>query len=110
MGNGPESSGDGWRYRGRGPIEITGHDLYKLVSDGLKVDFINHPELLEGPIYGTLSAGLYCQKCNSFADANDFDGYCDTVNFGRKTKTVGDSIGFQDRLKYYNLAKTIFST
>lgn len=46
MGNGNEESGDGWLYRGKSLIQITGKENHEIISEGLKVDFISQPELL----------------------------------------------------------------
>jgi len=46
MGNGDEKSMDGWKYKGRGAIQITGKQMYKLCGDGLKLDLIENPDLL----------------------------------------------------------------
>ena len=42
MGNGPESSGDGWKYRGRGVIMITGKDNYTTLSKDTRIDFVKN--------------------------------------------------------------------
>jgi putative chitinase len=49
MGNGPESSGDGWRYRGRGYCQITGHDNYERFGKLLDVDLLGSPDLATRP-------------------------------------------------------------
>jgi len=59
MGNGDEASGNGYKYRGRGLIQITGKANYALLSDATKLDFINKPELLEQPKYAVMSACWY---------------------------------------------------
>ena len=106
MGNGPESSGDGWRYRGRGPIQITGKNNYAACGQALGLDFVAHPELLVIPSNGALAAGWYWSRvgANGYADRGDFDGVSDLINLGRKTERVGDSIGYADRLAIYKSA------
>jgi len=51
MGNGSESSGEGWKYRGRGIFQLTGKDMYSDASDALGVDFVKHPDWIEGKHY-----------------------------------------------------------
>ena len=51
MGNGPESSGDGWKFRGRGALQLTGHDNYKMLSEYLKrPDVMSNPNLVAGEL------------------------------------------------------------
>lgn len=47
LGNGPEASGDGYRYRGRGLLQITGRTNYKAAEAALRLPLVAHPELLE---------------------------------------------------------------
>ena len=56
IGNGNEQSGDGWKFRGRGLIQITGRYNYEQVTKGLGIDFINNPDLLTTPEYATEAA------------------------------------------------------
>lgn len=74
LGNGPPASGDGWRYRGRGLIQLTGRSNYQQAGAALNVDLENHPELLLQPRYASLSAAWYwsAHGLNSLADAEDF--------------------------------------
>lgn len=52
MGNGPYASGDGYRYRGRGPIQLTGRAAYDHVGDLIGQDLVGLPELMEQPRFG----------------------------------------------------------
>ena len=74
MGNGPEASGDGWRYRGRGPIQLTGRDNYRACGQGIGVDLIADPDLLVTPEPGCLAAAWFWARngLNALADAGDF--------------------------------------
>jgi putative chitinase len=70
MGNGPESSGDGWKFRGRGFLQLTGHDNYKAFSQ-----YINRPDIMDNP---DLVAGeLAIESALWFFDRNKLWGICD---------------------------------
>ncbi len=109
MGNGPVASGDGFRFRGRGLIQVTGHDNYAACGQGLGLDLVAHPELLEQPEHAAASAGWFWAEnnINDCADAGNFDHACDRINKGRDTAPVGDSNGYADRLAIYKRAKTV---
>ena len=51
MGNRDEASGDGWRFRGRGCIQLTGHSGYYHAGQALGVDFVKEPDLVATPKY-----------------------------------------------------------
>lgn len=106
FGNGKETSGDGWRYRGRGPIQITFKDNYRACGDALGIDLVGNPDLLVVPRNGAMSAGWYwnSRNCNEMADAGDFDGVSDLINRGRKTEAIGDATGYASRLALYKRA------
>lgn len=112
FGNGPEASGDGWRYRARGPIGITFLDNYLEMSIALLGDdtLVKKPEYVIDPEFGAAAAARYWQTrgCNELADAADFDGTCDMVNLGKKTVARGDSNGFADRESYFIRATQTF--
>lgn len=82
MGNGPEASGDGWRYRGRG----LGRDNYAACSEALFGDsrLLDTPELLEHPVYAAMSAGWFWQKAglNTLADQGDLLTITKRINGG----------------------------
>lgn len=103
--------GDGRKFRGHGIFQITGRANHQYVSKELGVDFVSNPELLEGPVYACASAGHFwmTHDINRFADIPDFDGCCDMVNRGHKTRAVGDANDYQKRLTAYNLAKKVLN-
>lgn len=86
MGNGDFASGDGWKYRGRGPIQITGKANYELVdkSLGLGGKLVKNPDLLLEPKLGILSAADFWKRnnLNTFADEDDVDGARRKINGG----------------------------
>ena len=106
--------GDGARFRGHGMLQTTGRFNHAAVRDRLRArfphlnvpDFEAEPERLAEPQWAALSAADYIamKNCQRFADAGDFDGYCDTINRGRKTAAEGDSNGWDDRLELYHAA------
>ena len=95
MGNGDEMSGDGWRFKGRGLIQLTGRTNYTLCGTDLEVDLIESPEYLETPEGAARSAGWYWWKnnLNAFADKNDIVGMTKRIN--------GGTIGLEDRKNHY---------
>lgn len=103
MGNGPEGSGDGWRYRGRGILQLTGKDAYRDCGKAIGMDLLSKPELLAQPLGASHSAGWEwsSRDLNKLADAGDFDGISDLINLGHKTAKVGDAIGYADRKEIY---------
>lgn len=114
MGNGPMESGDGWTYRARGPIGVTGKANYAAMRDGLRKilgsdvpDFVADPDQVATPKWGAYCAALFWRDrgCNSYSDAGDFDGVSDVINIGCKTKAVGDSIGYADRWQRRQVAR-----
>lgn len=70
MGNGDESTGDGFMYRGRGLIQLTGKEMYQRLSDEFNEDFVKNPDLLLTPIWCCISAAWYWndKKLNELAD------------------------------------------
>lgn len=95
MGNGPESSGDGYKYRGRGVIQLTGKDNYTACGKALDLDLINDPDLVaENPV-AILSAGW-------FWDTRRLNQWCDKGDVLTVTKRInGGTIGLEDRKHHY---------
>jgi putative chitinase len=85
MGNGIEGSGDGYRFRGRGIIQLTGRDNYTRCGQAIGQNFPEHPELLEQPQWAAQSAGWFwsTRGCNELADAGDFTGITQKINGGQ---------------------------
>ncbi|MEN3030371.1 glycoside hydrolase family 19 protein [Chromobacterium amazonense] len=67
MGN--KNPGDGIKYRGRGFVQLTGHDQYAAAGKALKLDLINHPELAEDPSNAAKIAVWYWQNHKGLAEA-----------------------------------------
>ena len=106
MGNGDEASGDGYKYRGRGYVQLTGKDNYKAFDATVPEDITANPDLVATQ-YPLLSAAWFWNKngLNAIADKGADDATVTSV-----TKRVnGGTIGLPDRIKhfkeYYTLLK-----
>jgi len=84
MGNGDEESGEGYAYRGRGLIQMTGKEAYANCGSGLGVDLVGNPNWLVDPKYAALSAGWFWNKkgLNSLADVQDYETMTKRINGG----------------------------
>lgn len=109
MGNGDEASGDGWRYIGRGLIQLTGKENYSWFAASLSMSVDDIPEYLSTFEGAVQSACWYWEQnnLNKWVDNDDFDGLSDVINIGRKTEKHGDAIGYADRLKHYKHALSV---
>ena len=85
-GNGPESSGDGWKYRGRGLVQVTGRSNYVTAGAALALDLVQHPELLELPWNACMSAAHFwsLNGLNDLADAGNTVAITRKINGGTK--------------------------
>lgn len=81
-GNGDASTGDGWRYRGRGLKQVTFKDNYRACGAALGLDLVAQPELLEQDTPAARSAGWFwtAHGCNALADKGDFAGTTRVIN------------------------------
>ena len=88
---GNKEDGDGFKFHGRGCIQLTGRDLYERCGEAIGADLINQPQLLVEPNYACLSAGWFWNKAglNGLADAQDFDTMTKRIN--------GGLLGLEDR-------------
>lgn len=98
LGNGKPLTGDGYRFRGRGPIQLTGRDNYTKAGRALKVDLLAYPEMLLVPVTGIRSAFW-------FWTTNGLDSVDDDEDIRAETKAVnGAELGLPEREHYFQLA------
>jgi putative chitinase len=90
--------GDGVRFKGRGPIQLTGRSNYAAASQALGIDLVNNPTRAADPDVGFRTAAWYWnnRNLNSYADAGNFDAITYRVNGGYNGKAARDA--------YYNRA------
>lgn len=105
-GNGPVQSGDGWRYRGRGLLQVTGRDNYRAAGEGVGQPFEDEPELLEQPEFAALSAAWWWSDhgLNELADAGQFEDIGSIINTGRPGRTP---TGADERSELWKTAKLV---
>lgn len=98
MGNGNEASGDGYRYCGRGLIQLTGRDNYSWFAASLEISVEEAAQYLETFEGAAQSACWFWEtnKLNQWADAGDILTLTKRIN--------GGTIGLEDRIKHYNHA------
>jgi putative chitinase len=103
MGNGNEASQDGWKFRGRGLIQITGKNNYVAFGTKIGVDLTANPSYLETPEGAARSAAWFwwVNNLNRFADAHDIVGCSHAVNGGNN--------GLDERQKYYSRGMAIIN-
>jgi len=92
MGNRDEASGDGYRFRGRGCIQLTGHANYFHAGASCGVDFVMQPDLVATPQYAAMTAGWFwsTHDLNQFADLQDYVTMTKRIN--------GGTIGLEERI------------
>ncbi len=97
MGNGSEGTADGWRFRGRGYIQLTGKTNYTLFDNFVKEDIVNQPDLVAKK-YPLLSAAWFFDR-NKLNVTSD-KGLNESVITQLTKKINGGTNGLQDRIKY----------
>jgi putative chitinase len=104
MGNGDEHSGDGFRYCGRGLIQLTGHDNYQAFADSVEMSVTDVPDYLATFEGAVQSACWFWEKnnLNQLADAGDIVALTKRIN--------GGTIGIEDRTARYQRALEIMRT
>jgi putative chitinase len=98
MANGSEASGDGYKFRGRGYIQLTGRDNYTQFGKAIGVDIPSNPDLVSST-YALASAAWFWSKngLNKLADA----GASDTAVTSITKRVNGGTIGLADRIKHF---------
>jgi putative chitinase len=104
-GNRDEASGDGWRYRGRGLIQLTGRTNYTRAAQALGRDYVGEPDRVLDPFDACLTAGWFWDsaKLSALADAGRIDDITRAVN-GRAMAGAGE------RRELYARALAAFAT
>ena len=98
MGNGPESSGEGYKFRGRGYIQLTGKENYTAFGKAIGEDILSNPDKVAST-YALLSAAWFFSKngLHKMADGGATDAVVTSI-----TKRVnGGTIGLPDRIKHF---------
>lgn len=111
--------GDGSLFRGHGLFQTTGRANHAAVRDRLRAkfpelevpDFEAEPQRLAEPFWAAYSAADFAdmENLNAIADSGDFDGYCDRINRGHKTRAEGDSNGYAERFALLGRAREEFA-
>lgn len=101
MGNGNEASGDGWKYAGKGAIQLTGKDNYTRFSKETGIDVLKNPDILTQYPEAIISAMWFWnsgnrtgKSLNVYAEADDIEGSTKIIN--------GGELGIKERTEHYH--------
>lgn len=96
LGNGNEASGDGFKYRGHGIIQLTGKANYAEIGKKIGIDLVNNPDLASSGATAWIIASQYWhdKALNGFADKNDLSSITRKINGGLN--------GYHDRKFWFN--------
>lgn len=102
-GNGGAHSGDGWRYRGRGPIQLTFKDNYARAGQALSLPLVETPEIVIDPDVGARVAGWFWadKRIGPLADIGDLAAVTKRIN--------GGAHGLEERRHYLNTAMHVLA-
>lgn len=104
MGNGPSDTCDGWNYRGRGLIQLTGKDNYRICGEAIGIDLVEQPEVVaEQPAISVSAACWYwnSRHLNQLADQDNIVAITRKIN--------GGTHGLENRKAYLHRAKQAFN-
>jgi putative chitinase len=104
MGNGPESSGDGWKFRGKGLIQLTGRDNYQAFADSLQMNIDDAAAYLETFEGAVQSACFFWESrnLNNLADQGNIDQISKIIN--------GGTLGIEERRHFYQVALQVLQS
>jgi len=103
MGNGPEASGDGFKFRGRGLIQLTGRENYTFFADSIGENVDNIPAFLE-TFEGAVQSACY------FWEASKLNALADQLDIKKMTKVInGGYLGLDERISHIKNAMQILS-
>lgn len=103
MGNGDEASGDGWRFCGRGLLQVTGRNNYQAFADSIQTDINQIPDFLQ-TFEGAVQSACW------FWESNNLNQYADSGDFVTMTKRInGGTLGLEDRQARYLHAMQVFT-
>jgi putative chitinase len=107
MGNGPESSGDGWKHRGGGAIQLTGRKNIGAFAFAKNITIEQATDYIRTPAGALDSAGWFWKVNNlsKYGDQGLFQAVQGLVNVGRANATIAQINHWNDRLQRYNRAK-----
>ena len=98
MDNGDAASGDGWRYRGRGPIQLTGKANYSKFASDMDVDVVNNPDTVSEDKEVALMSAIW------YWNSNNLNRYADSGDIKTLTKRInGGYIGLEDRIHHWEM-------
>lgn len=114
MGNGNEHSQDGWEFRGRGPIQLTGRNNYRLAGEALSLPLEVEPEMASAPEHGFRIAAWFwsapdapragrARSLNVLADAHTVAAYRE-ISYAINGYRNGEPHGWVSRLKHWRAA------
>ena len=96
LGNGDAASGDGWKYRGRGLIQLTGRAHYAAAEEAIGLPLLDSPELLEEPAHAADAAGWFWKSHGLNRFASNINDCTRAINCGLN--------GLPDRMRLYGRA------
>lgn len=102
MLNGDETSGDGWRFRGRGPIQVTGRENYRKSGQALGIGLESDPDRLLDPAIGCMAAAWYWHSrgLNALADSDDENAFREITR-----RINGGFFGLEERVHFWERAR-----